>query len=155
MTATNHVLTGCVFVALVVTKVPLWVVLPGAFLLHFVLDALPHFGQTGSQYWAKNLARLWWLLPADASVAASILMLVITYRPEHWLTIVAGGILCASPDLWSVRRYFRFIKKGNAAPGSDWFSQFHQNIQWGERLWGAWVELAWFVSVGAVLVTRL
>ena len=153
MTATNHVLTGSVLVAATVTHVPLWLILPGAFFLHFILDSLPHFGQRDNP--GAAMARLKWVLPVDASVALIILLTIIVARPEHWLPIIAGGILCASPDLWSFTRFKRFLKSGNTAYNKDWFAQFHHRIQWGERLWGAWIELAWFLSFGYILITKL
>ena len=66
MTATNHVLTGSVFALTTATALPWWVILPVAFLLHFVLDSLPHFGERGEP--RKSLQRLKFLLPLDAPV---------------------------------------------------------------------------------------
>jgi len=153
MTATNHVITGSVFLATTVTHLPLWLSLPIAFLLHFVLDALPHFGQPDDD--AAALRRLKWMLPLDASLAAAILIAILILQPAHWVAILAGGILCASPDLWSATRFFRFLRTGNTARNPDWFAQFHHRIQWGERLWGIWVELAWALGFGYLLLVRL
>jgi hypothetical protein len=153
MTATNHVLTGSVLAFATVGQWPVWAILPVAFLLHFVLDALPHFGQPDNPLVA--LARLKWLLPLDAAIAASVLLIIAVVRPEHWLLVMTAGIVCSSPDLWSARRFFRFLSTGDPRRGSDWFSQFHFKIQWGERLWGIWVELAWALGFGFLLISYL
>jgi hypothetical protein len=153
MTATNHVLTGSVFVAATVGHVPLWLILPVVFLLHFVLDGLPHFGQIDDR--SAALGRLKWFLPIDASVAAAVLTAILIAKPEHWLVIILGGILCASPDLWLVTLFTRYLRSGDTTGGKDWFSRFHSKIQWGERLWGAWIELAWAIAFGFVLLAQL
>lgn len=149
MTATNHVLTGSVLATATVNHWPVWIILPVAFVLHFGLDALPHFGQPDKP--ATAIARLKWLLPIDALLAAGVLAAIALTRPEHWPVMVLGGIACASPDLWSAKRFVRFLKRGDASYGSDWFSRFHHRIQWGERLWGAWIELAWAAGFAALL----
>jgi len=149
MTATNHVLTGSLFTAITIGQLPLWLILPLAFLLHFVLDSLPHFGEPNNQSAALN--RLKWLLPVDASVAAAVLITILVTQPVHWPWLLLGGVLCASPDLWSAPRFFRFLRSGATIRNSDWFARFHSRIQWGERLWGAWVEVIWFAA-GIVLL---
>jgi hypothetical protein len=156
MTATNHTLTGVAFTAVTVNFLPIWLLLPAAFMLHFAMDALPHFGQaTDKSKWRDALARLKWFLPIDAGVAASVLLTLMLVQPEHWLLLMAGGIVCASPDLWSISRFVRFLRSGNTALNNDWFAQFHHRIQWGERLWGAWIELAWCVVFGFVFAVQL
>lgn len=141
MTATNHVTTGAVFAALTVGALPIWVILPAAFLLHFVLDSLPHFGDPAHPDVA--LHRLRWFLPLDAFVALLVLGLIFALQPEYWFVIMTAGVLCASPDLWSIARYVRFLKRGDTAISPDWFARFHHRIQ-REYPWGIWLELLWF-----------
>lgn len=149
MTATNHVTTGAVFAAVTVSFLPAWLILPLAFLLHFVLDAIPHYGEKDD--WGKALDRLRWLLPLDAGVAALILLAIFLVRPEYWALVMVAGVLCASPDLWSVTRYIRFLQRGDTSLNPDWFAQFHHKIQRYERPWGAWVEAAWFAVASGLL----
>jgi len=153
MTATNHTLTGAVFALATASVLPWWAILPVAFCLHFVLDSLPHFGQRDNQLAA--ITRLKWFLPIDATFAAVVLLVLLLARPEYWLLAMAGGIACASPDLWSASRFFRFLRTGDPSRNKDWLSRFHSSIQWGERLWGAWIELAWVGVFGYVLITKL
>ncbi len=149
MTATNHVTTGALFATATINVLPWWLVLPLAFCLHFLLDALPHFGDKDDP--GKSLHRLRWLLPLDAFVAAMILLVIFLLRPEQWPVIIASGVLCASPDLWSAKRYALYLKSGDISLKHDWFAQFHHNIQHYERPWGAWVEGFWFAGVIGLL----
>lgn len=153
MTATNHVLTGSVFAFATAAVLPWWAILPAAFLLHFVLDALPHFGQRDNDYAA--ISRLKWFLPIDATLGAATLLSIVILRPEYWLLALLGGVMCASSDLWSARRFLRFLRTDDASRSTDWFSRFHGSLQWGERLWGAWIELAWALAFGLILWTYL
>jgi hypothetical protein len=153
MTASNHVLTGSVFAAATINHLPVWVILPVAFLLHFVLDSLPHFGDPNDERGA--LTRLKWFLPLDAALAATILIVLCIVRPEHWQVFVLAGVLCASPDLWSATRFIRFLKTGQTHLNNDWFAHFHHRIQWGERLWGGWLEAAWFATFALLLWVHL
>lgn len=155
MTASNHVVTGSVFAMATVSSLPVWLILPAAFLLHFVLDSLPHFGQRNKKDWGKSLNRLRWFLPIDAGVAATMLLLIVLRHPQHWQVLVLAGILCASPDLWSISRFARYLRRGDTSINKDWFAKFHHRIQWGERLWGAWIELAWFAAFGYILLLHL
>lgn len=119
------------------------------------MDALPHFGESGDEKMVSALNRLKWFLPIDACVAAAVLIIILTVRPAYCPLAVAAGILCASPDLWSVTRFIRFLRSGDPSINKDWFARFHHGLQWGERLWGAWVELAWFACFGFILITML
>ncbi len=148
MTATNHVLTGAVIAASVHQ---VWVALPLALLAHFVIDALPHYGDKYNP--AKAFANLKWLLPIDAALAGAVLLSLVFLQPVHWQIIVLGGVLCASPDLLQIPRYIRYLKTGNTAPDTDWLSRFHDFIQWGERSWGIFVELA-YAGVLLVLLAK-
>ena len=142
MTATNHVVTGIAIVALVPNPA---IGLPLAFLAHFALDALPHFGDR--KHRSKSLDRLKYVLPIDMALAAVPLVLLAILQPEHWFLLVVGGVLCASPDLMWIPKYVRHLRGLPEAP-KNWLMRFHSWIQWGERPWGIWVELAWFIAVG-------
>lgn len=149
MTATNHTLTGSVVALATASLLPWWVILPLAFVLHFAMDALPHFGQRDNSYAA--ISRLKWFLPIDATLAAAVLLTLLITRPDHWPLAIAAGIVCASPDLQKTGRFIRFLKTGIDRRDHDWLSRFHHYIQWGERLWGGWVELAWLITGVLVL----
>lgn len=151
MTATNHVLAGSLLAAATATFLPVWVLLPTVVMLHFVLDALPHFGQPDNQ--AAALGRLKWLLPIDGALALIILGSIVLTRPEHWLLMVAAGIACASPDIMWLPKFWRFINAGVVRSRENKLMAFHRAIQ-REYMWGIWVEAGFFV-IGAVSLTRV
>lgn len=153
MRATNHVLTGSVFAAATVTHAPIWVILPAAFCLHFVLDALPHYGDP--KHPEKQLDEQKWQVPLDGLLSLFVLLVIFIAQPAYWPVLILSGVLCASPDLWSSLRFARFLKTGNPAVGEDWFSQFHHKIQWGERPWGIWLEVVWAAVFGYLLYQYL
>ncbi len=151
MTATNHVLTGAVVVAALPHN-PL-IALLIAFIAHFALDAIPHDGDRANETHA--LERLKFILPIDAGIAGSILLVIFFLKPEHYLLIMSGALLCASPDLLQIPRYIRFLKTDNPRPDKNWFSTFHSRIQWGERPWGMFVEVPFAVAMTIVLAKLL
>jgi hypothetical protein len=153
MTAANHTLTGSAWALTTATVLPVWVILPVALLMHYAMDALPHFGQLDNEKAA--LARLKWFLPIDAALALIVLGSLFLVRPEYWLLAMAAGVLCARPDLLKTRRFIRFLRGGDSSRGRHREARFHRYIQWGERLWGIWIELAWFAAFGFVLATKL
>ncbi len=142
MTATNHVLTGVAIVALVPNP---WVALPLAFLAHFALDALPHFGNT--KHPETILPKLKYILAVDMFIAAAMLLALAVLQPDAWFLLALGGVLCASPDLMWMPNYVRYLQSKPTKPNNA-FMRFHSWIQWGERPWGIWVELVWFFVIG-------
>jgi hypothetical protein len=152
MTATNHVLAGSAL-ALVVKQPALAVSV--AFLLHFVLDALPHYGHRDDQSPEQSLDRLDWLLPADATVAAIVLATIAILHPAGWLLMVACGIACASPDLMWMPKFIRHKLGKPPVPRGNWLLRFHHWIQWCERGWGAYVEAVWCVGMGYIVLSHL
>ena len=141
MTATNHALTGAV-IALAVKKPEL--AIPLAFVVHFAMDAIPHF-DAGPD--SPNLAKI--AISIDLIIAACLtvaLSLLIKNGASGWL-IFACASACMSPDLvWGWRYYkLRDFRKIISEPMSR-FSRFHQKIQWSETRQGIFVEIAWFIS---------
>lgn len=93
------------------------------FLLHFVLDAIPHFDTTDEGKFTK---RQICLLAVDGAIGAAILIYLLIYSSHH-LAFVAGVFGGLLPDLldnipwWEDRfRSSWFGKK---------FHQFHDYIQ--------------------------
>ena len=150
MTATNHTITGA-FIGLSVVNP--WMALPLALASHFALDALPHFGDRAQP--AAGMRALKKMLPFDILLAALTLLAIIIIRPLHWQLGIACGILAASPDLRGIPVFIYYLKYQTLPPVTGWYDRFNRFVQWGERLWGAWVELAWFVVFAALLLTRL
>lgn len=136
MTIINHAAVGA-GIALII-KQPL-LALPLAFLSHFALDALPHFGIVGDKTYEKifKFKRTYFMVLVD--VFGSIALTAILWG-QPWY-VFAAAVLAVSPDLMWVYRYFGFERFGKNPPKPGLVTRFHQNIQWGERLWGAYLEV--------------
>lgn len=87
----THTLSGMALGALLVDRgVGLLVIVPGALLLHLILDIVPHWDYTSSPHFVR------W---ASADVAASGIALAIAgIAGVGWIAIVAGAV-SAAPDL--------------------------------------------------------
>ncbi len=136
MTASNHVITGVLIGAVITNPVAI----PIAFLAHFALDALPHFG-LNEHTDRKFLV----VLSMDAGLAAALLLVLFILQPNYWPIIVASGIACASPDLMWFPRWILELQGKKPKPMGP-IARFHAKIQWAERQrwWGLLSELIWF-----------
>lgn len=141
MTASNHVVAGAVIVAFI--DKPL-IALPLAFLSHFVLDMIPHFGWKGD----KN-GNFLYILAADMAIASSVLISIFVLQPPHWQWLIAGGVLASSPDLVWLYYWIPELRGGKKELGP--FSRFAAKIQWSESTWGLLVEIPWFFASLALL----
>lgn len=147
MRAVTHVAAGAVLVAQVGNP---WISLPLAVVLHFVLDALPHYGDVKSHR-AKQLAEQRIAVPIDATAALGLLVAIMLAYPTNPALVALGGILCASPDLWHVYPFVRYLRSGDASVPHDKLSRFHDRIQWCERRWGLFVEVPFLAVLIFVL----
>lgn len=149
MTATNHVVTGAVIGAAIsnpVTAVPL------AFMAHFALDALPHFGMSKSGITHTSRTFLY-VLAADMALALAVLLAIVGMGLSSWLLLAVCGIACASPDLMWFWPWVQELRGQKSKP-AGWLRRFHARIQWGERPWGIAIELIWFIG-GLTLLGQL
>lgn len=149
MTATNHALTG----ALIGLSVGSFVAIPLAFVSHFILDAMPHFGAAASQQetlrsrWFKNY------LVVEAILCLAIVVLLAILQPTYWLLAAICAFLAASPDLFSIRRYLT-VRAGKEYRPSL-YGRFASKIQWFEKPVGAYVEVIYFGAIVWLLVNIL
>ncbi len=145
MTATNHALTGSLIGLMVGSP---WLAIPLAFMSHFVLDAIPHFGVSDP----KLNSRLFSLyLIFDAAMVLVLLGCLIVFQPASWVAGVCGAVAAASPDLMWLPDYIR-AHKGKALAKHRHIVLFHKNIQWFERPIGFAVEVAWTVAMVVLTV---
>lgn len=153
MTATNHAITGAA-IALAVRQ-PLLVV-PLAFMSHFVLDALPHFGIYEDDVVKRNASILFRTVVSVDTLTVVILMATLPFVIHHgvaWWVILLGMFSAICPDFVWIYRFFNEIKTKQWKPGNR-FVQFHQKIQWQEKPWGLSVEFVW-VAVMTVTLIRI
>ena len=136
MTIINHAVVGAGIALLI--KQPL-LALPLAFLSHFVLDALPHFGIVGDKTYEIifKLKRTYLMVLIDI---VGIIILTLLLWGQAWYVFVAA-FLAVSPDFMWLYRYFGFERFGKEPPKPGPITRFHQNIQWGERIWGIYIEI--------------
>lgn len=149
MTGTNHGLTGAA-IALLVNEPSLAV--PLSFVSHFACDALPHFGPAPGEKLFERKFNI--ILITDFIVAAtSMIVLAILFPADKWL-IWMCMVAAASPDLvWAY--YLLYIQKIKArVPKLDPLSRFHSLIQWSQTPKGWFVEVFWFIAMGAVILSQ-
>lgn len=145
MTATNHVLTGAM-IGLTVQQPAAAIVL--ALISHFVLDAIPHFGDLHK--WTKRTSRHFKLvLAVDASLSLAILVLLGFVQPANWVLAVVCAITAASPDLMWLPHYIDDLK-GRASKHFNIVENFHSKIQY-EWPRGIVVELLWAFGMAGLL----
>lgn len=146
MIATNHALTGAVIVLAV--KQPA-LALPLAFLSHFILDAIPHFGIHEDQPIKRNGH---WLFRSVVIVDVALVIAALAAVPLLFGGTISGwwillGMLAAlSPDSVWIYRFLNEVRTKIAKPHGR-FARFHQWIQWSEKPWGLSVEFAWAITM--------
>lgn len=149
MTATNHALTGAI-IGLVIGNP---IALPLAFLSHYVLDALPHFGWPGEEGKRLKSNTFRNYLIAEACICFLIVLILFIAHPANWYLAAVCAFLAALPDWFSFNRY-RHIKNGEQhAP--NLYERFASKIQWFEKPIGGIVELAWASSAIIILANLL
>lgn len=139
MTGTNHVITGALIGS--VAGTPL-LAIPLAVMSHFLLDALPHYGDP---HLAKNEKRFHRIIIVDTVLVVSFLTAVLVTRPTHWLMMIIAGLVALSPDMMWLPNYIRLARK-KAVKSYNKLMHWHERIQF-ERRWGIAIEAAWFVAV--------
>lgn len=145
MTGLNHSTTG----ALISTVLPLPIALPAAFLSHFVLDSLPHFGEVFEK--RQKLSKTIWVV----DITFTLLFMTFLVSQENW-----AALLCAfaaiSPDLAWVYRFVFSEKFGTRPPKpTNKFNRLHESIQKFETRWGLIVEVVWLGVVLGLLRNQL
>jgi len=129
MLATNHGIAGTI----IGSVLPIPIAIPVAFLSHFVMDMLPHYG---AQQKKRNTRLNKSIVYTDTIIALSIAILSAVYGKwdRFWI-----GWVAYSPDGYWVYMYFKNKRSLNMKP-TNHFTKFHKKIQF-ERSWGIIVEL--------------
>jgi len=143
MTLTNHMLAG----SLLARLFPLPIALPLAFLSHFVLDALPHYGYRTFDERAKHIPTLFAVVIVDVIVAGLLVAWLISHGHFSWLL---AGVVAFSPDLLWVYRFIFEEKFGRIKPNEGGrFVQFHAGLQKYEFRFGWLLEMGVAASLFA------
>ena len=145
MTATNHALTGAA-IGLIVAN-PLLAV-PAAFISHFVLDSLPHYGPSNPDTTTRTFKNY---LVTDALLCVLLVALLAVSHPINWLIAAICAFVATSPDFMWVKDFVRAHKglPRNLHKRAA-VVRLHAHVQWFQRPIGAVVEIAW--CAGAIMV---
>ena len=148
MTGSNHVVAG----ALIATVVPQpAAAVPLALASHFVMDALPHYGDNNKHSWLNR--HFHYVLIVDAIIATSFVAGIIALQPANWALLVACSLVAVLPDVIWLPYYIADLKQQLKPHGA--FARFSKWIQWGERPWGIYVEAVVLVGLLATFVNRV
>lgn len=143
---TNHLVTGAAIAVMIKNPV---LALPLAFVSHFVLDALPHYGEIKPDEYTYS--RSSWAV-VIVNLMLSITFLLWLGLNTHYF-LIACAVVAFSPDLvWS----YRFVKNrlgGKVGPRNA-FSRFHEKLQ-RESRWGIVVELLYLIVLATTLMKAL
>jgi hypothetical protein len=144
MTGTNHAVTGAVLVAAIANPV---VAIPLAFASHFLLDSLPHFGESNPKL--SSLTKKVWTV--DFIVLSSFLL--ILFLTSNWF-LLAGAFAAISPDFAWIYRFVFKEKLGKVSPtAKNKFNNFHSSIQNYETKNGIVIEIVWFTFITSILLS--
>ena len=119
---------------------------PLSFISHFFLDAISHYGSEKGQFNFKKSKKF---LIGDFTFALILmLVLAIMFPDQAWLILVCM-IAAAIPDLlWA--KYISNIENEDTT-GLDPLNRFHWWLQWKEFPKGIYIELAWFITMSAII----
>lgn len=120
---------------------PLPLALPVAFVSHFVLDALPHYGipqrKRDGWFWRS-------FTTADFILSWGYLGGIAATR--HHYAVLACGLAAASPDFVWVVRVIR-TRSFNLGEHKTRFDRWHSGIQ-HEHEWGVYLEVPLAILLG-------
>ncbi|HEX5797174.1 MAG TPA: hypothetical protein VFX86_02175 [Candidatus Saccharimonadales bacterium] len=135
MTATNHALSGAL-IGLGITQPA--VALPLAFVSHFVLDAIPHFGIRF--YQSPKKRRFFHIYLVIDAFLLAVIMTALYFAGAGWLVFVCL-FLAGCPDFVQAYKYL-FMEDFRRKPTHlHWFTRFHKGIQRSETEKGILVEV--------------
>lgn len=117
------------------------IAIPLALASHFVLDALPHYGDSTGRSWLGR--HFDFVLLTDAAISVFFLASILLLQPENWFLILVCGFVAVIPDiLWLP--YYLADKRGETIEDTP-LARFLKWIQWAERPWGMIIEIVWLV----------
>jgi len=122
-----------------------WLVVPLAFLSHFVLDTFPHFGIHESDSAERNAHPFFrTVLTVDLVLVflALVLIPILFSSLVSWWVILLGMLAAYAPDVVWIAHFWH-DKKGHDRKEPIWLTKFHQKIQWFEKPPGIATEIIW------------
>jgi hypothetical protein len=144
MQALNHTVFGSL-IATTISEPTIALAL--ALTSHFVLDAIPHYGEDPKA--PRGSSAYYLRVIADLLASVVVLVFFLSLHPAHAWLLVACAILAVLPDfLWPLALVVK-------QKGPLWaFFRFHKGIQTESRA-GIFVEIGWFAVTTTLVVYRL
>ncbi len=128
-------------------------VIPLAFISHFILDVFPHFGVHHKSDTERNSHPMFrTVLIIDLSLVALLLigLPLIMHQTVNWWIVLLGMLTAWIPDtVWL--RHFWHDRKGIKRTDPVWLTRFHQKIQWFEKPPGLIAEVIWLGVMGLLI----
>lgn len=120
------------------------------------MDALPHFGYAGKKGYEEVLKYKLSYIVAASTLVTSLAVIAFLVAKGQWLALSAG-LVAASPDAIGLYNWLAYEKRGKKAGGflKLFHVKFHRHIQWCERPWGSFVEIAVCVGLAIPLLILL
>ncbi len=154
MTGLNHATTGALISAAVVNP---FLAVPVAFVSHFILDAIPHFGIKMSEDVFERNRQKGVRLAVSAEAVISIIALValpILIRPRvaWWVTLLTMLSAMFVDLIWIYRGIREELTK--KVKSKNWIMNFHLKASHHHShfVFGIVFELAWFsAALGVIL----
>jgi len=148
MTAINHALTGVVIGLTIANPI---VAVSLAFVSHYALDAIPHFGPgqvsgLGSKFFRNFLI-------CDALLCIALVVTLGVSHPTHWVVAVICAFVATSPDLMWAPKFFAEQKDKHSKQPTYLLARIHSKVQWFERPSGLIVEVFW--AMAAVICLKI
>lgn len=124
MTGSNHTVAGAL-IAMTVTQPA--AAIPLAVASHFVMDALPHYGDNNKSSWLNRHFN--YVLAVDGLVMTVFLLGILFAQPANWALIFLCAVLAVLPDVIWLPYYIADLKGELRLHGK--FARFSKWIQWG------------------------
>jgi hypothetical protein len=144
MQAINHTVFGSLIATTISEPA---IALPLALASHFLMDAIPHYGEDPK---APRGSKAYYIrIAADLLASVIVLLFFLSLHPAHAWLLGACVVVAVMPDfLWP---FALFVKQ----KGPLWaFFRFHKRIQTESRA-GIFVEIGWFAITTSLVVYRL
>lgn len=145
MTGSNHVLAGALIAATVQQPAA---AVSLALVSHFVMDALPHYGDSNKHSWLNR--HFIYVLLVDGILAVGFIAALLFAQPIGWGLMLTCALVAVAPDAIWLPHYLADLRGQSKQHGR--FARFSKWIQWGERPWGIYIEAVVLVAMLTVFI---
>lgn len=148
MTGSNHVVAGALIGAVMVQPAA---AIPAALASHFIMDALPHYGDNNQNSWLNRHFK--YVLATDGLIMLVFFCAIALLQPAGWALMMLCALVAVLPDVIWLPHYLADLRHDPKPLGK--FARFSKWIQWGERPWGIYIELVFLAILVSVLLATI